>query len=131
MNMVLNFSVHFACTTIRFASEHIETFIMIQILRPPITLSQNYINWEYELSAQSCNFRSLVPRFDTLSWRTQPIVKNYPIFKLSILTTNVKRPCFKGWIITLFICMVVIYSIFRLWHGPPLSYLHGKKTLKK
>ena len=29
-------------------------------------------------------------------------------------------------IITLFNCMVVFHSIFSIWHGQPLSYLHGK-----
>ena len=30
-------------------------------------------------------------------------------------------------LITLFKCRVVLYSIFSTWHGPPLSYIHGKK----
>ena len=29
--------------------------------------------------------------------------------------------------ITLLSCMVVLPSIFSIGHGPPLSYLHGKK----
>ena len=26
--------------------------------------------------------------------------------------------------------MVVFHSIYSIWHGPPLSYLHGKKLRK-
>ena len=28
---------------------------------------------------------------------------------------------------TLFSYMVVFHAIYSIWHGPPLSYLHGKK----
>ena len=31
---------------------------------------------------------------------------------------------------TLFDCMVAFHSIFSIGHGPPLSYLHGKKFRK-
>ena len=33
-------------------------------------------------------------------------------------------------IITLQSCMVVFHSIFCIYHGPPLYYLHGKKLRK-
>ena len=33
-------------------------------------------------------------------------------------------------LITLFSYMIVFHFIINMWHGPPISYLHGKKTYK-
>jgi hypothetical protein len=58
----------------------------------------------------------------------------YTLIEIITIATNLLWECVFTPMIgvtTLFSCMVVFHCIFSIWHGSPLSYLHGRNLESK